>query len=775
MNPPADITVTPRWIARDGVPWFPVTGEIHYSRISPERWSDVLGLARAGGLTSVATYVFWRHHEPRPGEFDWSGPRDLRGFIRRAAAHGLEVVVRLGPWSHGEVRHGGFPDWLVGSGVPTRRDHPEYLGRVRAFYAQIVAQLEGLTHDDGGPVIAAQIENELADQPEHLATLRTMAEELGLQVPLWTATGWGGARLPESLLPVCSGYADGFWADSLAAWPSFCRVHFHYEEVRDDLGVGDDVARALAAEATSVSPSAAPLPTAPQSPDPQTPFLTCELGGGMHVAYHRRPLVSGEDVAALALATIGSGSVWQGFYMYAGGSNPFGGGAAHPDGEQESQATGYPNDVPQISYDFGAPIGEHGRIRPHYEMLRRQHLWLAADGHRLAAMRSRVGGGSAEDPHSLRWAVRSDGDSGYLFLSTYVPDGHLDPQPALQLRLGPEQGLDASQLVPHEPVDLPAGISTVWPVNLPLDERTRLVSATAELLTRREEEGGAVVVLTARRGIPVQLLLAGAVEVSGPCRATGTDDGDTFVELTADPGPEVLLTCGSVRLLILDEATADQLAVLPVDGRESMVLCSAPVHAEPVHADSVRPAATRLVVHTEEPEVTLDVWQGAGTSPRWRRRLVSAPRAGQQEVLCRSLVLPATAPQPRVGGPEERLAAPADFSGAAVVELSIPEEHLEDEDQGSGQLLLRVDWTGDVGRARLGDRLISDHFWHGREWEMDLTPWREELRRGSLTLELLPWCAASGVWVHPSVREVEDGVVVRSARLIRRERVVVTG
>ncbi|WP_272896822.1 beta-galactosidase [Nesterenkonia sp. PF2B19] len=123
-------------MSRDGEPWFPVTGEIHFSRIAPEHWSDVLGLARSGGLTSVASYVFWRHHEPRLGEFDWSGARDLRRFVRLAAAHGLDVVVRLGPWSHGEMRHGGFPDWLVDSGIPLRQDHPEYLRLVRRLYGR---------------------------------------------------------------------------------------------------------------------------------------------------------------------------------------------------------------------------------------------------------------------------------------------------------------------------------------------------------------------------------------------------------------------------------------------------------------------------------------------------------------------------------------------------------------------------------------------------------------------------------------------------------------
>ena len=82
----------------------------------------------------------------------------------------------------------------------------------------------------------------------------------------------------------------------------------------------------------------------------------------MHVAYHRRPLVAPRDIEALALAKVGSGSIWQGYYMYAGGTQRSG---LHGS-EQESHATGYPNDVPRVTYDFAAPVGEHGQIRPHH-------------------------------------------------------------------------------------------------------------------------------------------------------------------------------------------------------------------------------------------------------------------------------------------------------------------------------------------------------------------------------------------------------------------------
>jgi alpha-L-rhamnosidase len=98
----------------------------------------------------------------------------------------------------------------------------------------------------------------------------------------------------------------------------------------------------------------------------------------MATAYHRRPRPGALDVATIAHCKIGNGSAWQGYYMYAGGTNP--------GGTQESHATGYPNDMPALGYDFHAPIGESGLLAPSHAELRRQHAFLAAFGDRLAEL-----------------------------------------------------------------------------------------------------------------------------------------------------------------------------------------------------------------------------------------------------------------------------------------------------------------------------------------------------------------------------------------------------
>ncbi|MGO4843354.1 beta-galactosidase, partial [Rhizobiaceae sp. 2RAB30] len=81
-------------------------GEFHYTRYPPENWNAELAKMKAQGVDIVATYIIWNHHEERAGQFNWAGDRDLKRFVALAKANGLMVVIRIGPWAHGEVRWG---------------------------------------------------------------------------------------------------------------------------------------------------------------------------------------------------------------------------------------------------------------------------------------------------------------------------------------------------------------------------------------------------------------------------------------------------------------------------------------------------------------------------------------------------------------------------------------------------------------------------------------------------------------------------------------------
>lgn len=104
--------LTSRFLEVGGRPAIPVSGELHFSRVPRGRWAERLGLLRSMGVTVVSTYVIWIHHEAERGRARFDGGLDVAAFVGEAAAAGLDVVVRIGPWAHGEVRNGGFPDWV---------------------------------------------------------------------------------------------------------------------------------------------------------------------------------------------------------------------------------------------------------------------------------------------------------------------------------------------------------------------------------------------------------------------------------------------------------------------------------------------------------------------------------------------------------------------------------------------------------------------------------------------------------------------------------------
>ena len=447
-------------LTMDGRRVCPVMGEIHYSRLPVNEWQQELRKMKDGGVTIVATYVFWNHVEEQEGIFRWDGQRSLRRFLELCKQEELPVVLRMGPFCHGEARNGGIPDWVFTKGCKTRSEDRVFLGFAENLYRQIFTQVQGLQWKDGGPVIAAQFDNEYRGRGSYLMALKKIALDAGFDLPFYTRTGWPELATPVpfgEMLPLYGDYADGFWDRTLGETDGNYYKAFNFKAFRSSTAI-----------ATEQIDYSQPSATSQES----YPYFTCELGGGMATAYHRRPYVYPEDAYSMALVKLGSGSNLLGYYMYHGGTNPE--GLTTLNENQRTVATNY-NDMPVKTYDFQAPLGEFGQTYPQYYMLRPLHLFMQSWGDVLATMDSSFPVSQdlqKGDDSVLRWAVRSEGERGFIFINNYE---------RLQL-LSAKRDVSLSACgVTLPKLTVPSGAMAIFPVNI---EGIRF--ATAQLVAKRD-------------------------------------------------------------------------------------------------------------------------------------------------------------------------------------------------------------------------------------------------------------------------------------------------
>ncbi|OAM90535.1 beta-galactosidase [Termitidicoccus mucosus] len=781
-NPEGDaIGVTSRGLTLNGTPWTPVMGEFHYARYPENEWRDELLKMKSGGIDIVATYVFWIHHEEIEGTFDWSGRRDLRRFVETCKELDLKVIVRCGPWCHGEVRNGGLPDWLLASGCRVRSDDPAYMEKARVLYTQIAAQLKALLWKDGGPVVGIQLENEYRGPAEHLLALKRMAIDAGIDVPLYTRTGWPALTSPMppgEILPLFGVYAEGFWDREMTPMPGNYWAGFRFSTLRADSNIANE---ALGRGGVTDEPGTE-----------SHPYLTCEIGGGMMSSYHRRILNDPRDIESTTIVKLGSGGVSPGYYMYHGGENPD--GRLSTLEENQSAPTTNWNDLPVKNYDFQAPLGAAGQFRPHFHLLRRLHLFVHDFGYLLPGMpvtlpERRPQG--KDDTHTLRWSVRSDGHSGFIFVNNYQ---RLQPMPAREgvqfelnlardpLNPNPKAG---PTKIPVAPFDVPADSAFILPFNMALGYGVELAYATAQPLCMVESFDGKMrnFFFAEIPGIVPELAITDNT-IDGVGSAGGrqrkADGLIRIVGLKPSQKPALSLRSRSghgIRIIVLSHADSLNLYKLEWGDEDCVFLSPGPVTIAPdqtlaVHTESAEPV--KLKIHPSFPQLfpkKKGFLRKAGQFVAWIFR-----EPGREGAIFETLTLPsdqavdgkparlaARAKKIRDAGPAREIAlgnapkpvpaAPsdADFAQAAVWEIELPPASVL---AAAGTApLLRLHYAGDVARVRLGEKLVMDDFYNGQPLDLSLDRYRQELASGTkLTVSILPLRKDSPVYMADGAR-----------------------
>ncbi|HXT12011.1 MAG TPA: beta-galactosidase [Candidatus Angelobacter sp.] len=755
------LTVDGNSLLLNGKPWTPVMGEFHYSRYPANEWREELLKMKAGGIDIVSTYVFWIHHEEIEGQFDWSGSRDLRRFIQTCQEVGLKACVRCGPWDHGEVRNGGFPDWLLKKGWKLRSNDTNYLNKVAILYGQIAKQLDGLFWKDGGPVMAIQFENEYNGPAQHLLTLKKIGEQAGLDAPLYTRTGWNtpSGKMPfGELVPLYGAYAEGFWDRTLTPMPAGYWKGFQFSKWRVD-------------DATYMGAPGHGGTLDPPDVD-KYPYLTCEIGGGMMNSYHRRILFNPLDAEATTLVKLGSGSTLLGYYMYHGGVNPEGKLSTL----MESQATGYWNDMPVKNYDFQAPLGQYGQVREQYHLLRRLHLFLHEWGPELADMPATM---PDERPHgkgdfdTLRWSIRSDGTRGFVFVNNYERHEKLPAQTNVQFSI---QLPDGPLVFPRAPVTIPGNAILIWPFNLNLGHGERLSWATAQPLTAIDSGNARTVFFEQADGVPAEF----AFSTNGPAvqALSGHLAPEDDVNILADaaPGTKPIARLHApdgttIQIVLLDSNEALHFWKGELGGRDRVFLSSANLvfDGDALRLNSTNAAGLSVSVYPAPAAFGYDghglrtradgIFQHFSVPTEKRVRAKISFKELQPAGPLRKIGLGAIA-QPVAAAPLD-----ADFANAAVWRIKIPRGINLANDP-----ILRIHYVGDVARVMLNGKFITDDFYNGNALDIGLRRHAPDILNGDLRIAILPLQKNAPIYMadaaRPDFGNAESVVGIRKIELV---------
>ena len=694
------LSFTNYYMEINGEPYFGVSGELHFSRLWEERWEDELLKMKAGGLNIISTYIFWIHHEEKEGSFDFSGRRDLRRFIELCKKCGLYIIVRLGPFCHGEVRNGGMPDWLYGKPFEVRSLDEGFLEHVKRLYEHLAEEMKGLYYSDGGPIIAAQIDNEYMHSaaPWEITTgtsnewisagslgdaymlrLRDMAKEAGISVPFYTCTGWGGASTPDGLMPLWGGYAFRPWIfyshrDEHPATEEYIYRDNHNNEVPSTYNFE------------------------PFYEPESRPYLCCEMGGGMTCCYYYRFKLDYESVDAMANIKIASGCNMLGYYMYHGGTNP---GSKSGVFLNEGQ-------VPKLSYDYQAAIGEFGQIRDSFRRLRVLHLFVKSFEKILCRSKTVLPPESQdidpEDAKPLRYAVRvcEDG-TGFLFINNYQDHALMLPKTdeKVKIRMPEEE-------ICFDGISLAAGENCVLPFNLDLCG-VKLCHATVQPITVMEADGECYAFFFTPEGMKPSYTFPANTQI------TGTDEWETasngLVRVNVSENLPVFTAAQQgrrVNFVSLNRRQSLQFSVEEYAGKKAAVISEGVL------------LSGRDNIRMEHNADTLSV----SVFPDNVLPMDKAVKAGQHSIFTEYRL------ECKPVSPEITFRQ----IGHTRYIIDIPQWDIS----ALKELLLQINYQGDIGSAYINGEMISDNFCNGVAWEIGLGEFYDRLKDHPLTVYITP-------------------------------------
>lgn len=693
--------------------FFGISGEFHFSRYDEKYWEEEIIKMKLGGINIIATYIFWNHHEEIEGTFDWEGNKKLRQFIELCGKHNMYVIIRIGPFSHGEVRNGGVPDWLFGRPFEIRSNDDRYLFYVDRLYKEIQKQVQGLLFIDGGPIIGTQIENEYmhASAPwemttgtsfewmaggkqgnEHMMKLKNMAQEIGIKTPFYTCTGWGGAATPtEEMLPLWGGYAFWPWIfydESIKEHPATLEYIFrdyHNNEIP---------------KCYNFEPAYEPE---------SFPYSCCEIGGGMTVFYKYRFKLPTESVSAMTAVKLAGGCNFIGYYMYHGGSNPKG------------KVNPYLNEstTPKISYDFQAALGEFGQVRDSYRELKPLHFFLSTFEDFICNTKTVLPEKAAEiDPHdleSLRYGVRVKNDSGFVFINNYQDHLKTKNQENFSINLKLKNG---ELRIPKEgSLFVNKDSYSILPFNFDLNG-INLNYSTTQLITKLNYNNEEYYFFFIPKGTDGEYSFKenSLANIDVDNGKVEKYSGSIVVKISNNSISKIKLENSSgekINICTIAKEDSMNLWKINLEGQERLILCEGTL----ISIDG-----TLKIESVDKENIYMYVFPPVNNE-------LTSKNAEIKQLEDYNIFN-----KYNIKVKKKKVAIDVKKINVSKATINISEEQFE----GLKDIILRIDYEGDIGYSFINGDLINDNFCNGDTWEILLDRFKKRLKYEEMYIYISP-------------------------------------
>ena len=469
------------------------------------------------------------------------------------------------------------------------------------------------------------------------------------------------------------------------------------------------------------------------------PYFTCELGGGMMTSYHRRISINPMDIFSMALVRVGSGSNLPGYYMYHGGTNP--------EGElttlNESQTSNYTfsNDLPIKTYDFQAPLGEFGQVNEQYHLLRGLHLFLNDFGSELTSMAPAFPENAPTDFKSdsiLRWCVRSDGKSGYVFVNNYHRLKTLTPKSGVQFNIDlPDEKLK----IPSSPITVTSNSSFFWPFNLQLND-VNLIYATAQPIAKVVDKNILTIVFAESEGIPAEFAFSKEGVSIESSAVKVKEEKSQFLFTQVKPSTDAVIRLRDihnkeVRIVLLNKANSLACWKQELAGKDRLFLTHSGLTCDQslLQLSTKNNNKTSVSIYPALKSLKLRGISLRGIPDGVFTRYEVEKSAQKSLKVTLQCIKEAGIPREVKMGKAKVAMQPedADFNQAAVWRIKLPKGL-----DPSRDIYLSFPYLGDVARIYLDNKLLTDNFYNGKPFELGVKRFAPDIYKKELTIKILP-------------------------------------